>query len=478
MTQDPGRRRTKIVATLGPATSEPDAIRNVLAAGVDVVRLNLAHDDAQGHERNARLARDTATELERVVGVLVDLPGPKMRTGPIAGDVAFLRAGGHFTLTQKVVEGSSECVSTSVKGLAGMVSRGNTIYLADGAIVLEVESTDDDDVRTSILRGGALRSRKGMHVPQAEGAVQAFSTGDRRALDLGLRLEADLVGVSFVRDARDVKRVRAELPDAECRPLLVAKIETSSAVDHLDEIISEADAVMVARGDLGIQTPLRSVAMLQKEIIEACNKAGKAVITATQMLESMTRAPLPTRAEVADVANAVLDGTDALMLSEETAIGDYPAETVATMADIALSAETRPGSSEKPSPKDRHDDRVSWAVARAAVNAAEDVAVAAIVCPTRTGSTPRRVAAFRPTMPIIGLSGDETTIGALALAWGVIPVRVPSMYEAKDTREEVERATLACRRASLAQPGQLVAVVAGSPGPRAGRTDYVRIARV
>jgi pyruvate kinase len=471
------RRRVKIIATLGPATQSRERLREVLQAGADVVRLNLAHGDPQTHVQSASLARSEAAGLGRAVGILVDLPGPKMRTGAIAEDAVTLSPGDDLVLVADDIEGDSEQVSTTVDDLAGIVSKDSEIFLADGEIVLRVRATKGGDVHTAVVRGGVLRSGKGMHVPEADRAVQPFSSEDRRALEVGLQLDANLVGVSFVRDAKDIRTVRDALPQSDCRPLLVAKIETSSALSSLEEIIDEADAVMVARGDLGIQTPLRKVPLLQKDIIGACNRAGKTVITATQMLESMTHSPLPTRAEVADVANAVLDGTDALMLSEETAIGDDPARAVATMAEIAAAAEIRPCGDQRPSPRERVDDRVSWAVARAAVHAAEDLGVAAILCPTRTGSTPRRVAAFRPPMRIIGLSGDENTIGSLALAWGVVALRVPSMEEAKDVREEIERTTRAARVAGFVNAGDLVAVVAGSPGPRAGRTDYVRIAR-
>ena len=472
------RPRVKIVATLGPATHEPEAVRELLRAGADVVRLNLAHGSPEAHARAASVARAEANELGVVVGVLMDLPGPKMRTGPIAGGEVTIARGAEFRITEDTVEGDSRRVGSTVKGLAGMVGEGDEIYLADGEILLEVTSTSGDDVRTSVVRGGLLRSGKGMHVPRAEGSVEAFSERDRRALEAGLRLRADLIGLSFVRDAEDIRRVRGHLREPECRPLLVAKIETASAVDHLDEIIDEADAVMVARGDLGIQTSLTKVPLLQKEIISACNAAGRTVITATQMLESMTRSPLPTRAEVTDVANAVLDGTDALMLSEETAIGAHPARSIEIMAEVAHNAETRPCGARRPSASDRDDDRVSWAAARAAVQAAEDAGAAAILCPTRTGSTARRVAAFRPSMPIAGLSGDEATVGALALAWGVAPVRVAEMRAARDAREEVERSVAAGVRARLLRRGDLAVVVAGSPGPRAGSTDYLRIARV
>ena len=472
------RPRVKIVTTLGPASREPGTVRDLLGAGADVVRLNFAHGDPEVHARAASIARAQASELGVVVGVLVDLPGPKMRTGPIAGGEVTIERGAEFTITEDQIEGDSQRVSSSVKGLADMVEPGEEIFLADGEIVLDVTSASGGTVRTSVVRGGVLRSRKGMHVPRAERSVEPFSERDRRALEAALRLRADLIGVSFVRDAKDVRVVRDLLPDVECRPLVVAKVETGSALDELDEIIEEADAVMVARGDLGIQTSLARVPLLQKEIIAACNAAGKTVITATQMLESMTRSPLPTRAEVTDVANAVLDGSDAVMLSEETAVGAHPARAVEIMAEVALNAEGRPCGALRPSARDRDDDRVSWATARAAVQAAEDVQAAAILCPTRTGSTPRRVAAFRPSMPIVGLSGDETTLGALALAWGVSPVHVPVMHAARDPREEVERAVETGVKAGLLRRGDLAVVVAGSPGPRAGRTDYLRIARV
>jgi pyruvate kinase len=449
----------------------------VIDAGVDVVRVNLAHDVPEAHVRAADEAREVARRAGKVVGVLADLPGPKMRTGAVAGGTAFLRAGNTFTLTNEEVEGDSSCACTTVPGLAEMVSRGDEIYLADGAIVLEVVKVEGGDVHTTIVRGGALRSRKGMHVPSAERVVETFSDNDRNALEVALRLEADLVGLSFVRDGSDVERVRAALPDQGRRPLLVSKIETRSSVENLGAIVARADAVMVARGDLGIQTPLPAVPLLQKEIIGVCNRAGKPVITATQMLESMTYSPLPTRAEVTDVANAVLDGTDALMLSEETAVGEHAAEAVATMGQIAVAAEQRGGATDKPEPKERVDDRVSWAVARAAVEAAEDLDVEAILCPTQTGATPRRVSAFRPPMRVIGISGRRETLGALALSWGVVPLEVAGMTEARDIREEVERTAAASRAAGLVSPGALVVVVAGSPGPRAGRTDYVHIAR-
>jgi pyruvate kinase len=452
-------------------------MKALLDAGVDVFRLNFAHDTLAVHRETAARLRDLSAAAGRRVGLLVDLPGPKMRTGPIAGEEVLLEAGEDFLLVSGEALGDRTQVSTSVPGLPEMVSSGDEIFLADGQIVLQVESVTSEGVKTTIVRGGVLRSRKGMHLPSAERGMEAFGDPEREALNHALDLGADLVGLSFVRDESDVAAARAALPKKGRRPQILAKIETALALENLHDIVTASDAVMVARGDLGIQTALERLPLVQKEVIFACNVAGVPVITATQMLESMTHSRLPSRAEVSDVANAVLDGTDALMLSEETAIGDHPVAAVETMSAIAGKAETR--IQERATPELReHHDRVSWAVAHAAVEAAEDLKVAAILCPTRSGATSRRVASFRPSMPIVAMSAYEDVLGSLALVWGVVPVGIAEPERARDTREEVERACGIARQAGLVAEGDLVAVVAGSPGPRAGRTDLLRIARV
>jgi pyruvate kinase len=469
-------RRTKIVATLGPATRSEEGIADLLAAGADVFRLNFAHATPEQHEVTARLVRKIARDAGKVVGILVDLPGPKMRTGPVLDDRVALVTGDSFVLTGDDVTGDDQRVSTTVDNLVSYVQPNDEIFLADGQIVLRVEGVSGQDVKTEILRGGVLRSRKGMHLPGAERHVQAFTDEDKEALRHALGFKADFIGLSFIRDALDLQRVREELPKRGPAPLLVAKIETASALASLNEIVDEADAVMVARGDLGIQTRLERVPVVQKQIIRACNRAGVPVITATQMLESMTRDPLPTRAEVADVANAVLDGTDALMLSEETAVGEHPVSAVRTMARIAIEAESQIVERTQLEDVVERDDRVSWAVAHAAVEAAEDLQVAAILCPTRSGATARRVAAFRPSMPIVGVSSRPETLGELALVWGVMPIAMPARPEIVD-EEVVEHAVSAATDSRLISKGDLIAVVAGSPGPRAGQTDFVRIVR-
>ena len=468
-------RRTKIVATIGPATAAPGPLRQLLEAGVDVVRLNAAHADMETHSNNVRRVRELAQVLGRNIGVLVDLPGPKIRSGLVAGDEVELVSGQEFILSgSDHGKGDAHHVATTLTDLAHWVRPDDDVYLADGAIVLRVLASVGNDVRTEVVRGGTLRSRKGMHLPRAEAHVEPFTDRDALALEMAIAAKVDFLGLSFVRRAEDVERVRAMLPKRGMRPALVPKIETAAAIDNLADIVRVADAVMVARGDLGIQMPARSVPLLQKEIIRFCNMAGKPVITATQMLESMTRSPLPTRAEVNDVANAVLDGTDALMLSEETAVGLFPNETVRMMGEVAESAEAWPRQRVVPEAAGADGDRVAWAVAHAAVQAAEELGVAAILCPTRSGETAHRVAAFRPRVPIAGISANAQVLGGLSLVWGVQPLVLP---ENLDANEQLRLAIAAARAAGIVREGDLVAFVFGSAGPRAGSTDSVRIVR-
>ncbi|HYP22924.1 MAG TPA: pyruvate kinase [Actinomycetota bacterium] len=478
-------RRAKIVATAGPASRSREVLRELVGAGVDVLRLNLAHPSPEAHAQAARIAREEASAVGRVVAVLADLPGPKIRTGPIAGGEVVLEPGATLYLTTEQIEGDARRGSTTLAALPEIVTRGDQVFLADGEVILEVVSADGTDVRTDVVRGGILRSRKGMHLPQHEGRIEAFTEKDRGSLRDAVAMRADLVGLSFVRDADDLRRVRAELPD-EDPPLLVAKIETRSAVENLAAIVDEADAVMVARGDLGIQTSLSELPLLQKRIIEACNCAGKPVITATQMLESMTRAPLPTRAEVADVANAVLDGTDALMLSEETAVGDRPVEVVKVMDGIITAAERSHREHQSPASDDLHDDDpVSWATAHAGVQAATDLKAAAILCPTRTGSTALKVAAFRPPMPVVGISPHSHPRAMLALAWGVVPLGSADYATAsaegaagipgERRKNDIDVGVRVALAAGTVVAGDVVVVVAGSAAARPGGTDLVRV---
>ncbi|MFZ4585154.1 MAG: pyruvate kinase [Acidimicrobiia bacterium] len=468
-------RRTKIVATLGPASDSAEVIDGLVAAGVDVVRCNAAHGTVVTHGRAAELTRAAAARHGRIVGILVDLPGPKLRTGPVEDDVVYLDAGQTFTLVGHDIEGDELHVSTTIDSLADMVEPGTTVFLADGEIVLRAEAVRDRDVICTVLRGGALRSRKGMYVPGVEHRVAAFTDADAMAIDMALEIKADFIGLSFVRNAEDVERVRERLPKRGPSPSLVAKIETGASLDHLDEIARAADALMVARGDLGIQVDIARVPLIQKDLIGIANRTGTPVITATQVLTSMTRSPIPTRAEVTDVANAVLDGTDALMLSEETAVGSYPVLTVQTMAHIAATAEEWPRQHAMPQELLAADDSVSWAVAHATAEAATDLDVAAILCPTRTGATPRRVAAFRPRVPVIACSDREDTLARCTLLHGVYPVSIPFL-EPGDV--EIERCIDAAKAGGFVQRDEFVVVASANPGPRAGSTDALRVIRV
>lgn len=448
-------RRTKVVATLGPSTQDAASIRSVLDAGADVVRLNGAHATTEWHARTADLARRAARDLGRNLGVLVDLPGPKLRIGEVPDGEIELAAGETFVLMPAGERPAERGAETNVPDLPGLVSVGDPVWLADGEIVLEVERAEAGVVVTEVVRGGILRSRKGLALPGAEGVLDPFTPADESILEFALRIDADLVGVSFVRSANDVERVRAAIGDARPPPLLVAKIETRSALDGLDAIVAAADAVMVARGDLGVQIDIAHTPLAQKQIIALCNRSGRPVITATQMLESMTRSPLPTRAEATDVVNAVLDGTDALMLSEETGVGAYPAEAVATMVRLAISAESWDG--RPPESSVAPPEEPVAAVARAAVRTAREAGAAAIVCRTTTGATARRIAALRPGAPIVAVTPDDEVAARLAVVWGVVAI-------AASVVEDDPAATVDAARAAGAVPaGELIAVVASPP---------------
>lgn len=466
-------RRTKIIATLGPASHDPAVLETLIAAGADVFRLNFAHSDRATHESAAHHVREIAAKNGRIVGLLADLPGPKIRTGSLAGGELSLEPDTRVQLGPPD-EGDQIAIPTSV-AITELVSPGDEVFLADGQIVLEVIDVRNQTVHAQVIRGGVLLSGKGMHIPGAEMKLDAFSERDKAALETALDTGVDMIGISFVRSAEDIERVRRLIPSETSAPVLIAKIETRAGVENLQSIIGVADAIMVARGDLGIQLPLREVPALQKDIIKACNEAGTPVVTATQMLESMTHSPLPTRAEVSDIANAVVDGTDAVMLSEETAVGDYPFDAVKVMDDIVLEAERRktPGAR-----VNARGDSISWAVARAAVEAADELGVAAILCPTRSGATARIVAAFRPRMPVVALDHDIETLQSLTPVWGVLPFQVPFLQEEEVAAQGLDRALDAARRSGLAHAGDLVALVAGSSSHRAASTDVLRILKV
>ena len=469
-------RRTKIVCTVGPSTESLETLRDIIRAGVDVFRLNYSHETPEKHRAVAGRIRTAAREVGRPVAVLQDLPGPKIRLGSIAAGGITLRAGDAFTLTTKKVEGDQQRAWVDYAKLVGEVHAGQTLLLADGSVELKIQSVTKEGVHCRVLNGGQLTSRKGVTVPRGALSVSAFTAQDRRHLLCGLEVGVDITALSFVRSAADIKAARSFLARHKATHPLMAKIEKPEALDNLDEIIASVDAVMVARGDLGVEIPAAEVPLVQKDIIAKSIDAAKPVVTATQMLRSMVESPRPTRAEAADVANAVLDGTDALMLSEETAVGAYPVEAVRTMAEIAERAEKRlfaqrPFTSlPPPEPGD-----LSEAIGHAACLLAYSVGARAIVCCTREGQTARLVAKYRPTIPIIAVSPREKTVHGLMLTWGVFPV-LSRAFESTATM--IVTSLDLAGKTGLVPPGQPVVVVGGAPTARPGQPDFLRVSRI
>ncbi len=463
-------RKVKIVATIGPATSSESALLEIVEAGVDVIRINGAHGDVNSITNRVALVRKAAANCDKPVGILVDLPGPKMRVGVMKEEEIPLEEDDTISIVNESVLGTRESISTTVADLHKIVEKNDPIILADGQIRSIVESVDGNVIKLRILNSGILKSKKGFFLPNAEDKITPFSDVDRKIIEASIQANVDFLGLSFVRRGSDVEEIRAMVPKTSTTHL-IAKIETRSAVDELPSILATSDAIMVARGDLGIQLDITRVPLLQKEIIRACNQAGLPVITATEMLESMTTSPIPTRAEVGDVANAVLDGTDAVMLSGETAVGRFPSETVKTMADVALQAETW-RKRRVPDVCVLGDDSVAWAVAHAVVQAAEDLSVKAILCPTRSGATAQRIAAYRPSSTIVGISRDESILSRLSLIWGVQPVL---MREEIIPEKEVDQIIDLSCKAGYIKKGDLVAVASGSAGRKAGGTDSIRV---
>jgi pyruvate kinase len=474
--------RTKIVATLGPASTAPEMLEQLLLAGVSVVRLNLSHGDVEDHIERLHAVRAAAARTSRNVAVLVDLPGPKIRAGQLPDDGVVLVEGARLDLMPGEAPSDASTFHVDYDTLLHDLNVGDKVAIGDGAISLRVEEITELAATTRVVTGGRTQGRPGVHLPSERLRLMTPTDEDLRLGAIMAAEGADFLAVSFVRKAADLAEVRqAVLPH---RPLLVAKIETLPAVAALEEIAEEADALMVARGDLGIECPLEDVPHLQKRIIRHCVEMGVPVITATQMLESMITSPAPTRAEVSDVANAVFDGTDALMLSAETAIGHDPVAVVETMTRIALRAEAeasytawshRLGRLQRQHWPDS-SDRITMAITHAAGEAAVDAGVEAILCCTRSGRTARAMARFRPTPKLIGLSPDPATVRAMALSWGVTPLQVDT-YGSTD--ELVWYAVEKAVQCGIIHHDQVVLVLAGAPDQLSGAaTDVLRIVRV
>jgi len=465
-------RETKIVATLGPSTRSEAVLRQIIEAGVDVVRVNFSHGDHATHASQIALTRRLAAETGRVVAVLQDLQGPKIRIGRLARGAFELREGSRFVITTKDVSGTRERVSTTYARLPGDVRPGDPLLLDDGLIELAVTAVSPTEVECTVVRGGVLRARKGVNLPGVMISAPALTPKDRDDLRFGLSEGVDIVALSFVRRPRDAGVARRVMSAAGRSVPLLAKIEKPEALDRLDGILRAFDGVMVARGDLGVELSAEKVPVAQKRIIDRANRAGKPVITATQMLESMTHSPRPTRAEASDVANAVLDGTDAVMLSGETAIGEYPVETVQAMDLIVREAETMA----TPSAGGTEGRRTkAHAVCHAAVTLVAEAGAEALAAFTRSGRTARILSKLRPGVPVYALCERESTARQLALWRGVAPLVVERHGRGGDVTARVAEEL---RARSLVGRGGTVVVVGAAPGTPAGRTNFIRLLRL
>ncbi len=469
----PARLATKIVCTIGPASSSPSVLGHMIHAGMDVARINFSHGTYEEHLKSIKTIRKVSHRLRRPVAILQDLPGPKLRVGKLASDPMHLRRLDTVTLTTKPSKARGK-IPVAYPHLSKAVKKGDMIYLADGSIRLEVLRTSRDEVEGRVLVGGDLVSGKGLNLPRLRTRVPAITREDREHLHFGLENNLDIVAVSFVQRAEDIRMARRVAEEKGREIFVVAKIEKKEAVEDLEEIIKEADGVMVARGDLGVELSLERIPIVQKRIIFEANRLAKPVITATQMLESMISSPSPTRAEVTDIANAIIDGSDALMLSEETAIGGYPVEAVRVLQKVAQETE-------RYLPKEITQQRRMWhensqedAIAFAACETALQISAAAIVTPTRTGKTARRVSKYRPPLPIVALTSHADVEKQLLLSWGVQTVR----REIESTDSIFTEAEKTVQRLKLARKGNTIVIVSGDPKGPMGRTDLLKIQRV
>ncbi len=468
--------KTKIIATIGPASLKERTIEAMIKAGMSVARINFAHGDEKQHAKTIELIRKASSRLNRPVAILGDLPGVKIRVGEIAGGSVVLRRWQTITLTTRDVIGNEAVIPIQFKDFPKLVSKGDVIYLSDGFIALRVEKVEGQDVTCKVLVGGTLFSHKGINIPKARMAIDAITERDLRLIEFAIEHGVDAVGISFVGSAYDVLKVRRFIEERNASMFIISKIERPDAVRNFDEILNASDGIMIARGDLGVEMPIEKLPILQKRLIHKANCAGKPVITATQMLESMTEEKLPTRAEVTDVANAILDGTDAVMLSEETAVGKYPVDTVRMMAKIAKTTEayresqwTSMMAEMKPGERSGRARRrtIKDAIARSIMEALNSIDIKYILTPTRTGQTARLISRFKPRQWILAFVTDEKVANNLMFSYGVHPFVVSETSE-----DEILRVI---KGLGLVRENDTVLLTKGTPIGKTVGTNTIRI---
>jgi len=475
LTESPIQRRAKIVATLGPASNTEPVFRELVRAGVDVVRLNFSHGTHEEKLALIQMIRKVSREERKPLCILGDLQGPKIRTSKLKDhQPVLLKAGGRLTITPRDVPGTASLVGTTFKTLAENVEQGSRILLSDGLIELRVHEVLGDDISCDIINGGILGENKGINLPGIPVRVPSLTEKDSADLEFALRNGVDAIAVSFVRTAEDVRLVRNRVSAYGGETWIIAKLEKPQAIEHLDSILQAADGIMVARGDLGVEVPPEKVPAFQKHIIRRASEHFKPVITATQMLESMIENPRPTRAEVSDVANAVYDGTDAVMLSGESAVGKYPVEAVSMMARIVSEAERhiKEDLQAYSAPRVRQSHlSIAETICEATAHAADDLDLRGIALFTESGATARQLSKYHPTSPIFALSPVEITINRINLLWGTIPIRCPKV---NSTEALVDVAESLLEQFGYVRPREVIAIVAGTR-TKSGSTNFLRL---
>lgn len=466
-------RKTKIVCTIGPASSSPDMLEQLIKAGMNVARLNFSHGTHEEHKKVIENIRTLSIGLGMPIAILQDISGPKIRIGVFKDKQIILKTNSMFTLTCRDIVGDETQVGVNYKNLPNDVDEGDTILLNDGNIQLKVVETTPTDINCSVVVGGALSAHKGINLPTATMDVPPLTPKDKDDLKFGIAQGVDYIALSFVRQASDIEVLKEIIKNEGANIPVIAKIEKHEALSNIDDIVSIVDGIMVARGDLGVEIPFEQVPLMQKMLVRKCNAAGKPVITATQMLMSMVNNPRPTRAEVTDIANAVLDGTDALMLSEETATGNHPVEAVSVMSRIASNTESSADFIEFME-KRVIPERATTpdAISHAASMVAQSLDSAAIITPTSSGSTARMIARYRPAQPIIAISPHPVTVARLSLIWGVVAVAVDDLL---DTDDMTKKARNIAGKMGLVKTGDTVVITAGVPIGVEGTTNLIKV---
>ncbi|MGB9976524.1 pyruvate kinase [Thermovenabulum sp.] len=466
-------RKTKIICTIGPSSERKDVLRELILAGMNVARLNFSHGTHEEHEKRIIAIREVEKELRANVAIMLDTKGPEIRIGTFKNGKVYLKKGQKFTLKTYPCEGDETGVYVDLKQISEILTKGDRVLIADGLIELFVDEIKGEEIICTVNNEGELGSKKGVNLPDKIVPLPSVTEKDKEDIIFGIKMGVDFIAASFVRKAQDVIAIRKILEENGGQDIqIIAKIENQEGVNNIDEIIKVADAIMVARGDLGVEIPVEEVPIVQKKIIEKCNKAGKPVITATQMLDSMIRNPRPTRAETTDVANAILDGTDAIMLSGETAAGDFPVEAARMMAKIAEKVEESIKVDEVTSGRQRIIKTVTDAISHATYTIARDLCAAAIITSTKSGYTARMVAKFRPQAPIIAVTPKEKVLKTLQIVWGVYPIKI---NEVISTDEMFKEAISGALNSGIIKKGDLVVITAGVPVNVTGTTNLIRV---